>query len=220
MKFKDFIICILVVIIAIMSVLYVNIENNKTTIARQIIITQDKEKIIFVGDSITERYDLTKYYDYDNKLIINSGVSGYRTNNIISRFNVLVKQHQANKMFLLIGTNDVSREISADDIFYNIKRIINMTKEQSPDTKIYVESVYPVNNNMEKAGKRTNDVIKDINEKLEEYCNQNNIIYINMYDELTDSEGYLDQQYTVDGLHLNDKGYEVVTSKLKKYVEE
>lgn len=220
MKVKDFIIGVLVVIIVVMAVGYVNIKNNTTTVANQIVITKDKEKIIFVGDSITERYDLTKYYNYDNRLIINSGVSGYRTSNLISRFNVLVKQHQANKMFLLIGTNDVSRELTSDEIYNNIKKIITMTQEQSPNTKIYVESVYPVNNNMEKAGKRTNEVIKDINRKLEEYCDLNDLVYINMYNELIDSDGYLKKDYTVDGLHLSDKGYEIVTKKLIKYVEE
>lgn len=220
MKLKDFVICVLIVIIAFMSVAIVNIESNMTMVANEIVVTKNNEKIIFVGDSITERYNLSKFYSYDDKLIINSGVSGYRTSNLISRFNVLIGQHQADKMFLLIGTNDVSKEISADDIFNNIKTIIRMTKDSSPNTKIYVESIYPVNNSLPKAGKRTNKEIQKINEKLKKYCELNEIEYINVYDSLTDKNGYLANRYTEDGLHLNDKGYQVVTSVLKKYVEE
>lgn len=220
MKIKDIIICFFVVVIAVMSVYFVNVENSKETIANQIVVTKDKEKIIFVGDSITERYDLVRYYDYDDKLIINSGISGYRTTNIMSKFNLLIKQHQADKMFLLIGTNDISRDATVDEVFNNIKKIVKMTKEQSPRTKIYIESIYPVNNNMPKAGKRTNKVIKQVNAKLKNYCEINNITYINIYDTLLDNEGYLLNTYTVDGLHLSNRGYEVVTNELKKYVEE
>lgn len=220
MRVKDFIICILIAIIATLSVLYVNAENNELPSAKQIVIYQDKEKVIFVGDSITERYDLTKFYNYDNKVIINSGISGYRTTNIISKFYVLVRQHQADKMILLIGTNDIHYQASQEEILDNIKKIVTMTNEESPNTKIYIESIYPVNTSMPKVGKRNNKIIKEINKNLEEYCASNNIVYINMYDELTDSEGMLNKDYTVDGLHLNDNGYVVVTNVLKKYVEE
>lgn len=43
------------------------------------------------------------------------------------------------------------------------------------------------------------------------------IEYINVYDKLVDGE-VLNEEYSDDGLHLNDNGYEVVTDILKKYI--
>ena len=67
---------------------------------------------------------------------------------------------------------------------------------------------------------RTNDNIKDLNNKIEKMCDNNKCTYINMYDDLTDKNGNMKRIYTVDGLHLNKIGYKVVTNKLIKYLDE
>ena len=41
-----------------------------------------------------------------------------------------------------------------------------------------------------------------------------------MYDELTDENDNLMLEYTNEGLHMSDKGYEVITNILSKYVNE
>ena len=94
--------------------------------------------------------------------------------------------------------------------------------EKNSNTKIYLESIYPVNNSLNKeiVETRTNDNIKDLNNKIEKICNNNKCTYINMYDNLTDKNGNMKRIYTVDGLHLNKIGYKVVASKLTKYLNE
>ena len=66
---------------------------------------------------------------------------------------------------------------------------------------------------------RTNGQIININKLLKNYCNKNKITYINMYDLLKDENGNLKLEYTQEGLHMSDEGYEVITSELKKYVK-
>ena len=66
---------------------------------------------------------------------------------------------------------------------------------------------------------RKNDDIKEINEKLEDYCEDNDITYIDMYDLLKDKDDNFNSKYTKDGLHPNDDGYEVITKELKKYLD-
>ena len=55
---------------------------------------------------------------------------------------------------------------------------------------------------------------------MKEYCGVHDITYIDIYSKLVDKNDNLAEKYTVDGLHLNDAGYDVVTDILKKYVEE
>ena len=120
----------------------------------------------------------------------------------------------------MIGTNDLGAGIDRDQIVENIIQIIAMTKDQSPNTKIYYETIYPVNRSKRSANdKRYNEDIKYINSKMKEYCSNSNVTYIDVYSALQDEEGNLKLEYTDDGLHLNEYGYDVVTDILRPYVE-
>lgn len=217
---KNRIIGLLIFIIIVLFVSLIDtrmsIQNNIKSIEVQPI----KEKVVFVGDSITEGYDLKKYFDYNDKLIINSGISGYRTDHILTRFKNLVEQHQADKMFLMIGTNDLGNGRDPDYVVSNIKKIIEMAKEKSPNTKIYYQTIYPFNKKMLPKDKRDNEDIKYINEEIRRYCEVNNITYLDVYSLLVDKNDNLKKEYTKDGLHLNDRAYTLITDYLKPYVEE
>jgi len=224
MNKNDWLTAFLLFVIAFLSLALIdtrlNLGNNVKEIELQE-ITVEKQKIIFAGDSITDRYNLDKFFNYDDKLIINSGIGGYTTVSMLNRFHNLIEQHQADKMFLMIGTNDIGKGFKEEDTINNIIKIIEQTQQTSPNTKIYVESIYPVNPSKRPNDKRrNNETIKRLNKQIEEYCKNNNLTYINVYDILVDSEGNLNPSYTEDGLHLNDYAYSYVTRLLKPYVEE
>lgn len=182
--------------------------------------TYNKESIVFLGDSITSRYDLNKYFPNYN--VYNSGIAGNMTKDILENMENRVFAYNPTKVFILIGTNDlVYSGLDNDGIKNNIEEIINKIYEKNSNTKIYMESIYPVNNSINKeiVETRTNENIKDLNNKIEKICN-NKCTYINMYDNLTDKNGNMKRIYTVDGLHLNKIGYKVITNKLIKYLDE
>lgn len=182
--------------------------------------TYNKESIVFLGDSITSRYDLNKYFPNYN--VYNSGIAGNMTKDILDNMENRVFVYNPTKVFILIGTNDlVYSGLDNDGIKNNIEEIINKIYEKNSNIKIYLESIYPVNNSINKeiVETRTNDNIKDLNNKIEKICN-NKCTYINMYDNLTDKNGNMKRIYTVDGLHLNKIGYKVITNKLIKYLDE
>ena len=68
-------------------------------------------------------------------------------------------------------------------------------------------------------GDRNNKKIKELNKRLKDYCKENGIVYINLYETLADSEGNIKLEYTKEGLHLSDKGYEAVTKIIKSYLK-
>ncbi len=59
----------------------------------------------------------------------------------------------------------------------------------------------------------------EINKKLRKYCSVNNIKYIDMYPILIDKNGNLRLEYTKEGLHINEKGYQVITKRILKNIE-
>lgn len=182
-------------------------------------LEDDYTNYLFLGDSITDFYDLDKYYE--GLPVVNSGISGNTTEDILNDMKNRVYNYNPSKVFLLIGTNDLIHDISVDDIVSNIEKIVNEINSNEPQSEIYVESVYPVNDNLDEdmVDVRNNDDIMEINEEIKKYCDDNGYTYINMYDKLLDDDGNFNEEYTDDGLHPNSRGYEVITEEIKKYLD-
>lgn len=191
------------------------------------VVTKEKEVVtvddnyLFLGDSITELYDLDEHFP--DMPVVNSGISGNVTEDILDDMRGRVYQYNPSKVFLLIGTNDIQEEVSEEDIVNNIKEIISSIKANRPYAEIYLESIYPVDEDKEASRDRTNEVIMDINDQLEKYCRDEDITYINLFDLLVDpdqEEAEIRDEYSDDGLHLTEEGYEIVTKEIMKYIEE
>ena len=191
------------------------------------VVTKEKEVVtvddnyLFLGDSITELYDLDEHFP--DMPVVNSGISGNVTEDILDDMRGRVYQYNPSKVFLLIGTNDIQEEVSEEDIVNNIKEIISSIKANRPYAEIYLESIYPVDEDKEASRDRTNEEIMDINNQLEKFCRDENITYINLFDLLVNpdqEEAEIRDEYSDDGLHLTEEGYEIVTKEIMKYIEE
>lgn len=220
-KYYLTVIVIMFIIIIIMLILLLSKDNTNFTNPYEVKFDAN-DNFLFLGDSITELYPLEEYYD--NLPVVNSGISGNKTTDILNDMKTRVYQYNPTKVFLLIGTNDLNStyEDIVDVTFDNIKEIINEIKENRSDATIYVESVYPVNSVIENnvVTNRTNKKVKELNKKLSNYCDEESCEYINLYDDLIDEEGNLKTEYTEDGLHLNSLGYVVITRELLPYLNE
>lgn len=220
-KYYLTVIVIMFIIIIIMLILLLSKDNTNFTNPYEVKFDAN-DNFLFLGDSITELYPLEEYYD--NLPVVNSGISGNKTTDILNDMKTRVYQYNPTKVFLLIGTNDLNStdEDIVDVTFDNIKEIINEIKENRSDATIYVESVYPVNSVIENnvVTNRTNKKVKELNKKLSNYCDEEICEYINLYDDLIDEEGNLKTEYTEDGLHLNSLGYVVITRELLPYLNE
>ena len=215
------VIIIMLIIIIIMGISLLFLENNNFINPYEVKVSPN-DNFLFLGDSITDFYPLEEYYD--NLPVVNSGISGNKTTDILNDMKTRVYQYNPTKVFLLIGTNDLNStdEDIVDVTFDNIKEIISEIKENRSDATIYVESVYPVNSVIENnvVTNRTNKKVKELNKKLSNYCDKESCEYINLYDDLIDEEGNLKTEYTEDGLHLNSLGYVVITRELLPYLNE
>ena len=228
---------ILIIIIIVLSFKILNIE--KTTPQKNVVVLKEFYKLssnelsitnnnyenkikydnyLFLGDSITDFYDLEKYYP--GLPVVNSGINGNRAYDILKDMKNRVYNYNPTKIFLLIGTNQIHKE-EKEKVYDSIIEIIEEIRENRPHAKIYVESIYPVNANLDKniVKNRDNNKIKYVNSKLEEYCKKDDyLIYIDLYNELKDDDDNLNKKYSDDGLHLNDKGYEIITDIIRKYI--
>ena len=219
-KFYIFLVLFFVLFIGLFLSIYCHIAYEPKVVTKKVEKKVVDENILFLGDSITYRYDLDKYYE--NYYTVNSGIEGNRINDILDDMKERVYQYNPSKIILLIGTNDLdeSYDSSVDEVYNNFKRLLHEIKNNRKLSKVFVVSVYPVNNDIKNSNAKgkTNERIIEYNNKVKRYCEENKYTYIDLHDDLLDENGNLDEDYTVDGLHISDKGYEIITNKIKKYI--
>src|SRR3982751_640025 len=102
-----------------------------------------KSDIIFLGNSITAGADWAELLS--NPRAKNRGISGDITFGVLERLGEVTEGKPA-KVFILIGINDISRNIPDSVIVANYRKIIHRIKKESPGTKIYFHTLMPVNN--------------------------------------------------------------------------
>lgn len=176
-----------------------------------------KQGIVFTGDSIIEFFPLKKYLGRE-KLLINRGIAGTDTNWLKHHLHDQVLAIEPEKLFLLIGTNDIGLDYGEDHIVSNIEDILSSLKRESPSTTVYLLSVLPVSEKavyQEKVKLRNNRLISSLNHRLKQLPHA---VFIDLYPLLLDEDGDLADDNTTDGLHLSQKAYALISEQLKTYL--
>ena len=173
--------------------------------------------IVMLGNSLTEGGgDWGKRLGKDN--VINRGISGDEVMGVYDRLHQILPGKPA-KLFLLIGVNDVSHDLSTDSIVYRIDQTLTRIQKESPDTKVYLQSLLPINESFNRYKRLTNKTyqIPEINARLEALAKEKKITFIDLFPLFVEKgTNVLRKELTNDGLHLNDKGYEIWVNAIKK----
>ena len=174
--------------------------------------------IVFLGNSITDGCEWAELFN--NRHIKNRGISGDRSGWLLDRLDPIVGGHPK-KLFLMIGVNDLAAGVSPDEIVANVARLIDRFQSESRWTKIYVQSILPVNGDLPgyERRKACAPLIVPTNKRLEALCDEKEVTYLDVWGALADHEGRLDKRYTNDGLHLTGEGYVVWRDAIKQHVK-
>ena len=180
-------------------------------------------QIVFVGDSLTDGYKLDKHYADLDLAVYNRGIGGDTTFGVLGRMGVSIYDIKPSKVVLLIGGNDVNGGVEPDIIIENSLKIVSEIKENLPETEIYFVSMIPQNNDIKIYGDFSAEVhvakIMEINAEIEKALkNEKNVTYIDLFSLLKDENNLLVKEYSTDGLHLTEKGYEIWTNTLKEHL--
>lgn len=171
--------------------------------------------IVFLGDSITASGEWSEYYP--DKSCRNRGVGGDNTDSILLRLNDVING-KPKKIFLLAGINDIPRK-NYEHMLDNFKQIIQNISSKSPNTKVYIESILPINKSiLQTTFIADNEDIKLLNSKLKYLCLKYKIEFIDTFNSFLGTDGQLKTELTKEGIHLNSEGYLVLSEILKPYV--
>lgn len=179
--------------------------------------SNSKKDIIFLGNSITAGTDWAELLGKPNAR--NRGISGDITFGVLERLSEVTEGRPA-KIFILIGINDIQRNIPDTMIVENYRKMIRRIRAASPATKIYFQTLLPVNNEFTQFKNHYNkdEHIAFVNAELKKIAAEERITLIDLHPHFLDAGRKLDKRYTMDGLHLNAAGYQVWKGILKPYL--
>jgi lysophospholipase L1-like esterase len=177
-----------------------------------------ENEIIFLGDSFT---DFGRWGEMlQNINIKNRGIRADRTDGVLKRLDEIVSSLPS-KVFIMIGTNDLIRKRRISEILSDYDKILIFIQKKSPKTKIFVQSVLPVNEDIrQRLDQSSNDGVMRLNAGLKKLCTQYGINFIDLFPLFTNEKNMLKEEFTLDGLHPNGKGYLVWKSAIEKYVND
>lgn len=178
------------------------------------------DDIIMLGNSITNGCEWAELFD--NPHVKNRGISGDTAMGVYDRLGSVLKGNPA-KIFLMIGVNDISHDLTADSIVKDITRVVEKIMHDSPRTRLYLQSLLPMNPDFPRFENTTRrmDVLLAVNERLVRLAADKKIKYIDLCPLFADPQtGKLKAEYTNDGLHLLGPAYLLWRDKLLPYIAE
>lgn len=179
-------------------------------------------QIIFIGDSITDGCALDVFYNDLPLAKYNRGIGGDSTSGVLNRLKISLFDIKPSKIVLMIGVNDINSNVSKNKILENYQNILSEISANLPTTQVYCVSILPINKMLEDYTpinvESSTELILEINPEIQNLAGQFGYEFVNMYPHFADSNNFLIESLTPDGIHLNSNGYTVYSNLLKPYL--
>lgn len=164
--------------------------------------------VVFLGDSLTDGYDLNAYYP--QYTVLNRGIGGDTTFGLEERMQVSLYDTKPKVAVMLIGANNFKT------MFDNYERILQGIKENVPNTEVIILSLTSMSGEWGK----NNQLAAYNNVKIKMLAEKYSFSFVDLYSALLNLEtGEIYDEYTTDGGHLTPKGYTVLTAQITPAIE-
>ena len=186
---------------------------------------QDENRVVFMGNSITEGWLTADSNFFNGKPYVNRGISGQTTSQMLLRFREDVIELRPKVVVILAGTNDIAGNTgfaTLEMIEGNIMSMCELAHVNS--IAVVLCSVLPAYDYWWKKGIYPSEKILALNEWIKNYANKNNFVYVDYYSLMVDERQGLKTEFSDDDVHPNLIGYRAmeplveqgITSALKK----
>jgi len=181
-----------------------------------------ENRVVFLGDSITDRWNLAKFFP--GKPYINRGIGGQITTQLIVRFHADVVALHPKAVVILAGVNDVQGVFQVETEQQIETNYLTLAELAQANGIIPVfTKITPLNNYTPNAGTvlqdRHADELARLNAWLEAFCTQRRYTLIDYGPSLRDDRGLMRADFTTDGIHPTDAAYAVMAPVAETAIE-
>ena len=170
-----------------------------------------ENRVVFMGNSITEGWIRTHPDFFAGKPYVNRGISGQTTPQMLVRFRPDVINLKPALVVILAGTNDIAGNTGPSTLEMIMDNLISMTElAKANNIKVVLSSVLPAFDYPWKPGLQPAEKIASLNAMIKSYADKNGIVYIDYFSSMADERKGLKKELSGDGVHPNDAGYKVM----------
>ena len=175
-------------------------------------VSPGENRVVFMGDSITDGWGRKYGKWFPAKPYINRGISGQTTPQMLIRFRPDVIALHPRAVVILAGTNDIAGNtgpMTLEAIEGNLMSMAELAKANG--IRVVMSSVMPVSDYIRpQTDRRPPEKIIALNTWMKRYAAENGHVYLDYYSAMLDDQKLFKKELTYDGLHPNDAGYEVM----------
>lgn len=177
-------------------------------------------RVVFMGDSITDGWNLPRYFR--GKPYVNRGIGGQTTPQMVVRMHPDVLDLTPSAVIILAGTNDIAGNTGPETLQMvedNFRAMCEMAA--SHHIKVVLCLLTPVSNYTKSpmTDRRPPADIMALNRWLKSYASEIHAQIADYYSATVDSDGFLRRGYSEDGLHPNAQGYELMAPVAEAAIE-
>lgn len=190
---------------------WANLNKYKKANAKLKAPASNENRIVFMGNSITEGWSNAMPSFFENKNYINRGISGQTTPQMLIRFRQDVIDLTPKVVVILAGTNDIAGNTgptTLNEIASNIKSMADLATKHN--IKVIISSTLPAFDYPWAPNKNPNTKIPKLNAMLKTYAEENNFVYLDYFYAMATKENGLKKEHSGDGVHPNKKGYQLM----------
>jgi len=170
-----------------------------------------ENRVVFMGNSITEGWGPTGTGYFAGKPYINRGISGQTTPQMLLRFRQDVIDLKPAVVVIEAGTNDIAGNTGPETLEMIKDYIISMAQlAKANQIKVVLCSLLPVFDYPWKPGIEPAEKIFTLNTMLKKYADENKIVYLDYYTHMVDDRKGFKAELSGDGVHPNKNGYAIM----------
>lgn len=178
------------------------------------------DRIVFMGNSITEGWSDHDPDFFENTLYVNRGISGQTTPQMLLRFRQDVLDLGPEVVVILAGINDIAGNTGPSTqkmIEDNIFSMAELAKGKG--IHVILSSVLPAYDFPWAPGLEPSQKVISLNKSIKQYAESNGHIYLDYFSAMVDSKNGLKEAYTYDGVHPNAMGYQIMGPLAKSAIQ-